>query len=609
MKTLRFWIVATVCWVTASFGFSKQEERRDYSGPDRTHGTYYGLQVIGTSPGLPRNQPQPRGLVLGTPGTSGEIKRSDRLLKMEWAEIVPAPPARIYARKGANEPWMEFTVTRKGEGLEVSKPRKTDYVRIEKLRRIGDWRQNADAEPAVVGLKAPVVSGAPFDVELIGPDREVTPLRVAAMPLQAGPRQVVARLPDDAAGQHWIVVSTDGRTRSQRFAGMVELYPTSGGLTREWRYAAMVIAPGRYHPLLPDGTPVPLETEQPGVKAKAYRSPPGMEWQDQRATLMSWAVEYDVNGTVYLGWASPDLKTHTGPVWKTLRREPAMLGAGRKDFGRAEAARSLAMNRHDYQDKKYRREVYLGELRDGSWMVYYIAQVTGRYGEEVAMPEPTSDDHAPTIDGAFANAEPYFAGVVRREAAKQAEAAAFTRQIQREWDEARAKVFAEWGATKATPEVQAKVWKLAFEKSESTARELATQLGGDYWIRNEIRARRRTGQAVPAEWLASFAERASDPEFKRSLLGELQTVQTRQADNERREAERVAEERRKAEIQATEDAAVRRSLAMYQGLSKPTMTLREWETSSNAYFKALNDYTYGKQDWKPIAPRNLQHLR
>lgn len=507
------------------------------------------------------------------------------LLKDEWQDLWVVGGRRLFGRlfgKEVDKTLWEIPLVRKGKDLKLGKPIATNYTTISMgstccgIQKEGsiDWF-DSDGEVIVTlynALTPPRPYGSVYSVEL----RDPSGIPVLAM--MDGKGQLISPLLPEVKQFIYTKTRSDG--------GWSE-YPI---LTVPVDKAKNLFLPINDQGQLPTDA-LKVRGYYPSIAFPPLGTADSPFIGARTVLVGGWLKEYDLEGSAAYGWVSEDLKRETGPVWRSMHNLPAPYP-----------------------------ECMVGELLDGTWMVYRLAQWKQR---DAGLPrhEPMLPEPAPSRDEALRRLPPlYQEKIVKpREEARQRE----QERLRLYWEQRSKDNIALLIAHGYTPgkgtETPAELQRIA-----ETLRRIRTaidlRLYQDYqrYINElpvdwQIRYILSGGQsafgeryAITAEVVEGYAKSVRNPQFAAELRERATSLRAvEEARKKQDEVDAAAFKKRQEEWkkQGNPNGPSRPSGHVYTAPSSASWVYKPQPASTSPglgqYMKDLYEYGRGR-DWKPI---------
>lgn len=540
------------------------------------------------------------------------FRKWKRVLATEWHQLWLLSGRRVFGRKVGEKddaPLWEIPVSRKGNELKFGKPIPTPYVDI-----------MISPERPTVGIRSIKIIEVPSDHPSNKGQLVVDNIHVLDWFDSDG--EVITTLHNVALlggpvpyGEVFRVGFMDPSGNS-----VLGFLDKKGQLTcpllpepKQFIYTKTVNEYPLYTVLVDKEKNLYLPVNEQGqfptdaIKIRGYYPdiafpPPGVAdtpFIGSRTVLIDgWLKEYDLEGSLAYGWVSKDLKRETGPVWRSMHRLPAPYP-----------------------------ECMLGELLDGTWMVYKRAhwkqQDAGLPSHEPMLPEP-----APTRDEALRRLPPFYDTKITqpREEARQKE----LEDARRYWEQRSKDNIAlliahayKPGQSKETPTELQRIAE-TIRELQSLAEKARQSPGFGYetkyrqeleklphdWMLRYLRygATSFSGQkfAFTSQDLESYAKSAQNPALAAEFRTQAATVREQEEARKRAEAKAAEELKKRQEEwkkQGNPTAPRAPSGHVYTAPPSATWVYKPQPASTSPglgqYLKDLYEYGRGR-DWKPV---------
>lgn len=528
------------------------------------------------------------GLVALAPGQNVlNVNVGTQILDPVWNNITVLPDAVFALRNWDDPTWVRIPVEQSGKKWKVGQPTPTIYKKV--YASSDNGRENKYfPRPVFLGLREVSPEGLLLIDVLDDSGQPVATLdrilrptegpkgpagNVKGKSLDAGldmlsENVLAARFRDELGNELLGLMDRRGAFLGPPLANVRTFAPPYRYYEMPYAHYAVPLdaAATRFMPLRLDGT-MPIETSP----IKGYIP---VNILRLRNLINGWLKEYDENGVSIWGWCTPDLEEQTGAIWRTVREyRPS--------------------NAHWY---------LLGQLRDGTWMVYERRTIERKSGADVTMPEallpkPAATEQA-AIDGIFGALQ------ARHNKATQAALAQMTSTATPSDGRVTAVSLA---AEIPSLRLDAMALDTALYKGDwIEARHLASRIGGDFAVLYHLAHGNRGGAPYPGFWYQLSVQarhpklkaeayaryEARDAELRRQHSADIASIALAKQAREGREASAREAARRWMLTTGAEQAAL--------AAAKPSEAARAQAVQT--YMQNFDRYVRGQQSWEPPKP-------
>lgn len=528
-----------------------------------------------------------KGLVALGPGQNVlNVNVGTQLLDPEWSDIVVTPDA-IFAQRRWDDPvYVKIPVERSAKTWKVGKPIPTIYKKV--YASSDNGRENRYfPRPVWLGLREVSAEGLLLIDVLDDSGQPVATLDRILPPTQGpkGPagnvkgksldagldmlseQVLAARFRDELGNELLGIMDRRGTFLGPPLANVRAFTPPYRYYEAPYVHYAVPLNPEatRFIPLRLDGT-MPIETS-------ATRGYIPINIPRLRDNINGWLKEYEEGGVSYWGWCSTDLEEQTGPIWRVVRE-------------------------HRPPNSPW---YLLGQLRDGTWMVYADRRIARKSGAEVSMPEALLPKSVATDQAAIAG----IFDALNARAKKVTEAA--LAQMTATSTPSNGRVTAT-SLVADIPSMRLDAMALddALYKGDwIEARHIANRHGGDFAVLYHLAHGNRGGAPYPGFWYQLSAQ-ARHPRLKAEAYARYEA---RDAELRRQHSADIASIAAAKQMKEGREAAAREATRRWmlttgaeQAFSAGKPSDADRAKAVQSYMQSFDRYIRGQQSWEPPKP-------
>lgn len=505
-------------------------------------------------------------------GQKDRMSEVNQIIAPEWGAIVVTTSQVYVKRRWDDKTYLRIPVEKTKQGWKAGAPVPTPYVKIARAFKAGNFPAQ---DPVFLGIW-PDAEDKTLIVDLIDRDgRATVTLSRLTNDFETGVTQLsettlATYVLDDVGNKVLGLMDRDGRFLAPPLPNVKQFQPASIFIKPPYYIFAVPLDDKgeRYLPLQPDGT---VRIEPKPVKAYHVIQP-------KPFSISAWIKEYDDNGASLWGWASPDLATETGPIWRSIK------------------LRAVGVTTPHY----------LVQHLDGTWMAYHPQIVKAEKGYEVMSPEPLLKKPMATAEEITGIIIIKAWGDRQLEELKKPEHNRYVSQGYRWY-----LTGSDLKAGSEQEKIQSDLMDKAIAARDwSTAESYAANLGGDHWVLFHVSEASATNKIVGHStfWNQLAAQAKTD-----RLRTAARDIAKKQEEKEAAEREafrrQLVWEQDQANLRASQaTAGLKAWLLSGGGMTMPSAAKPSYAEQSAAtlrYMTEFDNYQRGRQDWKPAAPSHM----